>query len=101
MKSAAGYSEEELAVRVKNEAFLKLMKFQCGRIRSYFNESAQLIPLIEEDARLSVSLMRNVYVALIDRIEKNLFAVLDRQIRLSWWGRSRVIAQTMMRRSVS
>lgn len=97
----AGYSEGELTARVKNAAFLKLMRFQCDRIRNYFNESARLIPLIEEDARLSVSLMRNVYVALIDRIEKAPFAVLDRQIRLSWWGRTRVIARTMIGRPSS
>lgn len=97
----AGYSEAELMARVKNEAFLELMRFQCGRIRNYFNKSAQLIPLIEEDAQLSVSLMRNVYVALIDRIEKDPFAVLDRQIRLSWWGRTRVIARTMIGRPSS
>jgi phytoene synthase len=91
----AGYSEEALMARVKDDAFLKLMRFQCDRVRDYFNESARLIPLIEEDARLSVSLMRNVYVALIDRIEQDPFAVLDRQIRLSWWERGRVITRTM------
>lgn len=94
----AGYSEAELTARVKNDAFLRLMAFQCGRIRDYFDESAKLIPCIEEDARVSVSLMRNVYLALIGRIEKEPFAVLDRPIRLSWWGRSRVIARTMIRR---
>jgi phytoene synthase len=93
---AAGYSEAELMARVKNEAFLQLMAFQCRRVRNYFDESARLIPCIEEDARLAVSLMRNVYVALIEQIEKEPFAVLDRQIRLSWWGRSRVIARTMI-----
>ncbi|TAK08500.1 MAG: squalene synthase HpnD [Candidatus Manganitrophaceae bacterium] len=98
---AAGYSEEELTARVKNEAFLRLMAFQCRRVRDYFDESAKLLPCIEENARLSVSLMRNVYVALIDRIEKEPFAVLDRQIRLSWWGRGQVIARTMMAGSSS
>lgn len=98
---AAGYSEEELTARVKNEAFLRLMAFQCRRVRDYFDESAKLLPCIEEDARLSVSLMRNVYVALIDRIEKEPFAVLDRQIRLSWWGRTGVIVRTMAGRPES
>ena len=97
----AGYSEEELTARVKNDAFLRLIDFQCRRIRGYFEESAKLIPCIEEDARLSVSLMRNVYVALIDRIERAPFLVLDRQIRLSWLERSRVIAQTLIHRSLS
>ncbi|MBI3805845.1 MAG: squalene/phytoene synthase family protein [Nitrospirae bacterium] len=92
---AAGYSEGELTARVKNEAFLRLMTFQIGRVRGYFNESEKLIPCIEEDARLAVSLMRNVYVAMIDRIDRDPLVVLDRQIRLSWWARSRVIAETL------
>ena len=85
----AGYSEAELMARTKNNAFLELMNFQCRRIRLFFEESKKLTPLVEKDSRLALSLMRNVYVALIDRIEADPFAVLDRQIRLSWkerWG---------------
>lgn len=90
-----GYSEAELTARVKNEAFLRLMRFQCARIRGAFDESAKLIPLVEKDARLALSLMRNVYIALIDRIEASPLDVLDRQIRLSWWERGRVVAKTL------
>ncbi len=90
------YSESELLTRTKNDRFLRLMAFQCRRIRGYFEESAKLVPLIEEDARLAISLMRNVYVALIDRIEADPFAPLDRQIRLSWMERLKVTAQTFL-----
>jgi len=93
---AAGYSETELTNKVKNEAFLKMMAFQCQRIRRYFDEASDLIPVVEADSRLAVSLMRNVYVALIDRIEKNPFDVLDTQIRLSLADRGKVVAQTLL-----
>ncbi len=92
----AGYSEEALMARTKNEAFLRLMEFQCRRIRAYFEESKKLVPLVEKDARLALSLMRNVYVALIDRIETAPFDVLDRQIRLSWSDRWKVTIGTML-----
>ncbi len=91
---AAGYSERDLCERVKNDAFLRLMTQQCQRIRSFFDESASLVPLVEEDARLALLLMRNVYVALIDRIEANPFAVLDRSIRLSPAEREEIIRKT-------
>jgi len=90
-----GYCETDLIERVKNEAFLKLMAFQCARIRQYFNTAEHVIPLIEEDARLAVALMRNVYITLLERIEAHPFDVLDRQIRLSWWQRKRVLGNTM------
>ncbi len=93
---AAGYSEEALLKREKSEAFLKLMTFQCTRIRDFFNEAKSLIPLVQPDSRTAVSLMRNVYVAIIDRIEKNPFAVLDSQIRLSLAERGKVVAQTLL-----
>lgn len=93
-----GYSEGELMAKTKNEAFLRMMAFQCRRIRGYFDESKKLVPLVEPDARLALSLMRNVYVALIDRIEAAPFDVLDKQIRLSWRQRWKVTIGTMLGR---
>jgi len=51
--------------------------------------------MVEADSRLAVSLMRNVYVALIDRIEAKPFNVLGHTIRLSLDERENVIAQTL------
>ncbi len=92
----AGYSEEALCKRVKNDAFLKMMRFQCERIRGYFDEAIHLIPMVEADSRLAVSLMRNVYVAMISQIEKKPFDVLDRQIRLSLADRGKVVTKTLL-----
>ncbi|MFQ5580964.1 MAG: phytoene/squalene synthase family protein [Nitrospiria bacterium] len=94
----AGYSEAELLERVKNEAFLRMMDFQCKRIRGYFDQAAKLIPLIDQDARLALSLMRDVYVVLIDRIEARPYDVLDRQIRLSWRERVGVMIRALLKR---
>ena len=88
---ACGYSELELLSRVKNEAFLKLMKFQIARIRGLFHQSAALVPLIDQDARIAISLMRAVYIALIDQIEKKPFDVLNRSIRLTFIQRCIVV----------
>jgi phytoene synthase len=93
---AAGYSEAELLACVKNEAFLKLMKFQIARIRGLFNESAKLIPFVDKDARLALSLMRGIYIELIDQIEKRPFDVLHRPIRLSLLQRIGVVIRTLV-----
>ncbi|MFQ5597223.1 MAG: phytoene/squalene synthase family protein [Nitrospiria bacterium] len=93
-----GYSEFELLQRIKNGTFLNLMSFQCKRIRGYFDEAAKLIPMIDPDAQLAITLMRNVYVALINRIEASPYDVLDRSIRLSLKERGKIIIQTLDQR---
>ncbi len=91
-----GYSESELLTRVKNPAFLKLIRFQCKRIRGLFQESAPLVPLVDPDARLALSLMREVYMALIDRIEQQPFDLFDQQIRLSFYERVRIVIKQFL-----
>jgi phytoene synthase len=88
---AYGYSESELIAKVKNTAFLELVLFQCRRIRGFFLESAHLVPLVDADARLSLSLMREVYITLVNKIEARPFDLFDRQIRLSWIERGGVV----------
>ncbi|MBI3359287.1 MAG: squalene/phytoene synthase family protein [Nitrospirae bacterium] len=94
---ASGYSESALLSRVKNEAFLKLMQFQLHRIRGLFDESAKLVPLVDQDARRALSLMRAVYIALIDQIEKRPYDVLHCSIRLSVLQRCRVVIKEFLR----
>jgi len=93
---ASGYSESELLDRVKNESFLKLMQFQLDRIRGLFHESAKLVPLVDQDARRALSLMRAVYIELIDQIEKRPYDVLDRSIRLSLLQRCGVVIKQFL-----
>ncbi len=92
---AAGYSESELLKRDKNDAFLRMLAFQITRIKKYFDQASGLISIVDKDARVAISLMMNVYVALIDRIEANPFNVLDQQIRLSLKEKGKVLAQTL------
>ena len=93
---AAGYSEAELLRKEKNDGFLRLMAFQCQRIRGYFEEAGKLIPMVEADARLALSLMRNVYVEMVEQIESEPFDVLDRPLRLSLLERGKVVTKTLL-----
>ena len=79
----------------EDKAFLELIAFQCLRIRAYFDQASKLIPMVEQDSRLALTLMKKVYVSLIDRIEKQPFHVLDRQIRLSFQDRIKIISQAL------
>ncbi len=90
----SGSCETDLKNRVKNEAFLRLMTFQLTRIREYFNRALPLVQMVDKDSQLAVALMRNVYVALIDRIAAHPFEVLEHPIRLSLFERFKVIRET-------
>ena len=57
--------------------------------------------MIDTDAQVAISLMRNVYVALIDRIEARPYDVLDKQIRLSLKERGKVLMQTLQKKALS
>jgi len=94
---ACGYSEQELLGKIKNTAFIRLIQFQCQRIRDLFQQSLPLVPLVEEDARLALSLMREVYIALVNQIEKRPFDIFDRQIRLSWIQRGNVVIKQLLK----
>ncbi len=93
---ACGYSESELMAQVKNSAFLKLIGFQCNRIRGFFQKSVSLVSLVNPDARLALSLMREVYIALIDKIEQKPFDLFDRHIRLSGYERGKVVLKQFL-----
>ncbi len=93
---AAGLSEYDLIKRIKSGSFLRLIHEQCARIQNLFQEARHLIPLIDPDARLAISLMLQTYVALIDRIEASPFDVLDRPIRLSQWERAKIVTQALL-----
>ena len=71
--AACGYSEAALLSKTKNDAFLKLVRFQSDRIRALFEKSAALISLVDADARFALSLMRQVYIALMGRIDEKPF----------------------------
>jgi len=92
----AGFSETALLHRVKSLPCLKMIAFQCHRIRDHFAEASQIIPLIETDARITVLMMMNVYLKLIEKIESNPFDILDRSIRLSPLEKQGVVDATLV-----
>ena len=59
------------------------MKYQIARARSYFVDGMRILDYLERDARVCTSLLGNLYVALLDRIERNGYDVLTTRISLT------------------
>ena len=78
-----GYSEKLLESLQVTDEFNELMKYQVVRARKYFVDGMRIVDYLEDDAKVCTSLLGNLYVALLDRIEGNGYDVLSSRIRLT------------------
>lgn len=74
-----GCTEAMLISRRATPPFLALMDFECRRAWRYFRGADRLIPHLEPDARLGASLMRDVYQAVLTKVQANPSVVLHRR----------------------
>lgn len=89
-------SEEDLRSGKKTEAFLKLMRFEAGRARVYYNESAPLLDLIHPRSRSSLWALISIYSRLLERIEATNYDVFTRRVRLSLFEKSWIVVRAMV-----
>lgn len=78
-----GVTFEQLKSGVENERFRHLMKFEAARAHGCYDESAELLRLIDRRSRRSLWALRAIYQLLLRKIEKARFAVLSRRITVS------------------
>ena len=78
-----GVTSEDLLARRGGESFEKLMRFQAERARSCYDAAfAKLAPEDRPNQRAGL-IMAAIYRTLLDEIERDRFAVLDRRIALT------------------
>jgi phytoene synthase len=58
------------------------MRFEAGRARKYYDESAGLGELIHKQSRPSLWALREIYMRLLSRIESSEYSVLSRRINV-------------------
>jgi phytoene synthase len=80
-----GVSESQLSGGERTGEFVELMRFEAGRARSYYRESAPLVDLIEPASRPALRALIGIYSRLLDRIEGSNYDVLSRRISLPAW----------------
>ena len=78
-----GYTEEDLRNGLRNEAFLKLMRFQSQRAREYFDRGFKLIPYLSKRSRACPAVLGALYSKVLDRIENSNYDVLETRVSLS------------------
>jgi phytoene synthase len=73
---------EQLRSGREDENFRSLMGFEGARARSYYEESAPLESVIEPKSRRSLWALRQIYLRLLARLERENYSVLSRRINV-------------------
>jgi len=82
-----------------DDGFDRLMRFQIGRARSYYDMSATLEQHVSADSRSSCWALMRVYRGLLDRIAQNPRRVLTQRVSLSPMSKLGLMFTAMTRRS--
>jgi phytoene synthase len=77
------YTEEDLAARLHDDRFVRLMQFEAGRAHEYFLRAAALLPREDRRSMIGAQIMASIYHALLRQMEQDRFRVFDRQYGLS------------------
>lgn len=91
-----GYTEEALARRERNAAFLDLMRFQAERARAFFAAAERELSKLDRRPLFAAEIMGRVYRRLLERIEASDFDVFRGEIRVPHLERVWIAASTAL-----
>ncbi len=80
----------------RSEPFLRLMRFEAARARSYYEESLPLLDLVHPRSRPSLWALITIYSRLLERIESRNYDVFSERVRLSALEKSWILAQAVV-----
>jgi len=91
-----GVTAANLVSENTTEAFLRLMRFEAARARSYYEESMPLLDLVHPRSRPSLWALITIYSRLLERIEQTGYDVLSRRVHLSAFEKSWILARALV-----
>ncbi len=98
-----GYSESALRGHLRNDAFERLMAFQVGRARVYYQQALPGVALLDRRGRFAVRVAADVYAAILGRIESSNYDVFEHRAVVpsieKYWITVRGMAIPIARRS--
>lgn len=72
-----------------------LVRFEVGRARAYYVEGLPLLDLLDRRSRACVAAMSGIYSRLLDRIESDPLAVMERRVSLPTWEKAWVAVRSL------
>ncbi len=98
-----GYSDQDLAKRVRNNAFRELMRFQVERARGFYAAAEPGIPLLSANGRFAVKVAAEVYRGILKQIERCDFDVFSQRAYVpaaqKYWIMAKSMAIPIARRA--
>ncbi|HLI15225.1 MAG TPA: presqualene diphosphate synthase HpnD [Acidimicrobiales bacterium] len=76
-------------------ALVDLIRFEASRARSRYEEGLGLLDLLDRRSRACVAAMAGIYRRLLERIESDPLAVVDRRVSLPTWEKAWVAARSL------
>ena len=78
-----GYSEDDLMNSRYNESFVELMKFECKRVREYYEKANNCFDKQDRKLLFPARIMQNIYFGILKKIEKMNYNVFQKKARIS------------------
>lgn len=92
---ALEYSEADLEKHLRNDAFRKMMQFQAGRARSYYQKAEPGLQLLDRRGRFAMKTAFDIYRKTLRRIEDSEFDVFHRRPAVPVVERAWITARSM------
>ncbi len=92
-----GYTEQNLASSLVNERFVALMRFEIDRARGLYEVADEGMGYIPRGRRFPVVVARELYAAILDRIEAQDYDIFSRRAQVSRPGKLVVAARCAAR----
>jgi squalene synthase HpnC len=93
-----GCSETDLQAKRFTPAFADLLRFEVARARELFHTGLPLVDRVPESVRLDVELFARGGLAILDKIERQGYNVLQHRPRLSRFEKAALIASALGRK---
>ncbi len=92
-----GVTVEQLKIGNENDSFRKLMRFEGGRARAYYEESQPLSGMIHSKSRRSLWALREIYLKLLAQLEAANYNVLSRRINVPTYAKVAILLRAFLR----
>lgn len=92
-----GVSEEDILQGRYSENFTRLMQFQHDRARRYFDEAEKLLRAQDRNCMIAARMMGAIYSAILEKIQRGGFRVLEQRTRLSKWHKGAILVGYWLR----
>lgn len=78
-----GVRAEDIFAQRYSDSFVRLMEFECGRARHYFDQARRELPREDRRSMVAAEIMAAIYERLLGRIRARRYNVFGERVRLS------------------